>query len=435
MKNKHLIVLSVDALVYEDLEYARTLPNFKKLLEGGSLIKRVKTIYPSLTHPVHATILTGAPAGKTGIVRNERFCPGKVAPWYNLLGEIQCETILHAAKAAGLTTAVSTWPVTAKGEEVVDYLIPGILNEYSDGREHEILEVYREYGARESVIDIVKDGIERFGSKDVHPEYDSFQVYCASRIIERFKPNMIFVHPSHVDSARHKTGVFSEEVKHAVEIADEYIGELLAAVYRAGISDTCDFILLSDHGQLDIDRCVLPNLLLKDAGYIKVDKNGDIESWNAYTCAGGLSAHVYLSRPEDKQLYNNVYSLLSKCAKSGEYGFERVFTTEEVRDLYGLDGEFSFVLETDGHTAFHEGLMPPYVRDTNNGDYRISKATHGHLPEKGPQPTFIACGPSFKPGVVIEEGSILDHAPTFARVFGLSLPDAEGTFVKEIFKD
>lgn len=28
MKNKHLIVVSVDALVYEDLEYAKTLPAF-----------------------------------------------------------------------------------------------------------------------------------------------------------------------------------------------------------------------------------------------------------------------------------------------------------------------------------------------------------------------------------------------------------------------
>ena len=49
MKNKHLIVVSVDALVYEDLEYAKTLPSFGKLMSEGAIIERVKTIYPSLT--------------------------------------------------------------------------------------------------------------------------------------------------------------------------------------------------------------------------------------------------------------------------------------------------------------------------------------------------------------------------------------------------
>lgn len=58
--NKHLIVVSIDALVFEDLEYAKTLPNFSKILRDCSLIERVNTIYPSLTHPVHATIISGA---------------------------------------------------------------------------------------------------------------------------------------------------------------------------------------------------------------------------------------------------------------------------------------------------------------------------------------------------------------------------------------
>ena len=60
--SKHTVVISVDAMVFEDLEYLRTLPNFSRLLDGASVIERVSTIYPSVTHPVHATIITGAPA-------------------------------------------------------------------------------------------------------------------------------------------------------------------------------------------------------------------------------------------------------------------------------------------------------------------------------------------------------------------------------------
>ena len=87
MKEKHLIVVSVDAMVFEDLEYAGSLPAFSRLMEGGAIIERVKTIYPSLTHPVHATIMTGCPAGKTGIICNERFAPfDTVKEWFNSLG-------------------------------------------------------------------------------------------------------------------------------------------------------------------------------------------------------------------------------------------------------------------------------------------------------------------------------------------------------------
>ena len=40
---KHLIVISFDALVYEDLEYAATLPNFARIINNGSVIEKVMT--------------------------------------------------------------------------------------------------------------------------------------------------------------------------------------------------------------------------------------------------------------------------------------------------------------------------------------------------------------------------------------------------------
>ena len=125
MKNKHLVVVSVDAMVFEDLEYAKTLPAFSYILENGSLVEKIKTIYPSLTHPVHATIMTGAPAGVTGIINNELLEPfADVHRWYNYLSEVGCDTLFHAAKRAGLTTAAISWPVTSCGQDVIDYLVP-----------------------------------------------------------------------------------------------------------------------------------------------------------------------------------------------------------------------------------------------------------------------------------------------------------------------
>ena len=419
MSKKHLIVVSVDALVYEDLEYAKTLPNFGRLMSEGSIIERVKTIYPSLTHPVHASIISGAPAGVTGIVNNARFIPGENAPWYNMLDEIGCDTILHAAKREGLTTAVCQWPVTANGDKVIDYLVPDVLSEYSTGREDEILDVFREYGTTECLMDIVEEGISRFGFRDEHPAVDNFQIFCSAQIIKRYKPNLLLTHPSFVDNARHRTGVFGEGVKQAIKETDRWLGMLLDAVKDAGIENDTDVVVLSDHGQLNIVRVVCPNVYLADAGYIKVDERGRLVSWDAYVQSCGLSAQVYLSNPDDRKLYNEVYDLLMRLAKEGIYGFERVFTKDEANELYGLSGGFSFVLESDGYSSFNEEAVRPIVRPLDTTDYRTGKGTHGHMPEKGPKPTFIGAGPSFKKGATVKEGSILDHAQILAKVLGL----------------
>ncbi len=433
---KHMIVVSVDALVFEDLEYARTLPHFARLLDGCAMIERVRTIYPSVTHPVHATILTGAPAGVTGIVNNSIFKPN--APdrdnkqWYNCLGEIKCDTILHAAKRAGLVTAVSTWPVTADGGDVVDYLVPSALNYYFEGRDADYLNVYREHGAKEELMPIIERAVERYGYRDRHPEYDAFQVFCAAEILKRYRPNLLMVHPSDVDSKRHRGGVFGESVREALEHTDEWLGTLLDAVEEAGLTDTTDFVVLSDHGQINISRSISLNVYLVDRGYITLKPDGSIESWRAYVKSTGASAQIYLRDKTDAALKKEIYEMFSQMATEGIYGFEHILTEEEAREEYGLYGDFSFVLETDGYTSFAERLVRPVVSGFDFDDYRFGKGTHGHAPHKGPQPTFFAKGPSFVAGAVLKEGDILNHAPTLAAALGLELHDAVGRPVKEI---
>ena len=67
-------------------------------------------------------------------------------------------------------------------------------------------------------------------------------------------------------------------------------------------------------------------------------------------------------------------------------------------------------------------------------DFRFGRATHGYHPDLGPQPTLIAKGPSIKEGVVIDRRPIVDEAPTYAKLLGVDLPDAQGTAIEEILK-
>ncbi|MDZ4975818.1 alkaline phosphatase family protein, partial [Clostridium perfringens] len=70
MKTKHLIILSFDAVSSEDVVKLREFKNFKYLIENGSLINNIESVYPTLTYPAHASIITGTYPSKHGIVNN-----------------------------------------------------------------------------------------------------------------------------------------------------------------------------------------------------------------------------------------------------------------------------------------------------------------------------------------------------------------------------
>lgn len=430
MKQK-LIVLSADALVYEDVELMRQMPNYSKYLEGGSRVKKVRSIYPTITYPCHTTMCTGVWPEKHGIVGNLKLDPGaSYIPWKWFRDASKWdEDIFKAAKRAGLTTAALFWPVTA-GHPDIDYLIPEYWPQPGDT---DIREVFRRAGSSEEMIDLVDSQLHGCEIR-THPDTDDFLMRCAREIIIRHQPDLLMIHPGNVDGYRHKNGVFNDRVLEGVKETDRFIGELMAAVEEAGLADCTNFVLTSDHGQIDIKRVMKPNVLLQEAGLITLNDEGRITDWKAVSQSGGTCAMVYLKDPSDRETYEKTYKVLKDAAQEGVYGFESVFTEEETREKYHLGGDFSFVLETDGFTSFQDAATRPIVTTYQFDDYRYGKATHGHLPEKGPQPIFSAKGPAFRDGVTIERANLVDEAPTFAKVLGAELKDADGIALEQLLR-
>ena len=97
-----IIVISSDAMVGEDLEYFKTLPNYKKYIAGGAEIKNVSSIYPSVTFPAHVTMMTGLYPDKHGVFSNMQLIPGSdPTPWqwnYDLFME-QIYSVLQRLQA------------------------------------------------------------------------------------------------------------------------------------------------------------------------------------------------------------------------------------------------------------------------------------------------------------------------------------------------
>lgn len=428
---RRLVVVSIDALVYEDLDHLKDLPCISKFWNEGSRVTRVRTVYPSLTYPAHTSILTGVTTGRHTVINNGPFNPGSTAnDWFWFHDKVQAKDIHDVAKAAGLTTCSLWWPVTGCHRSV-DYLIDEYWPQFKD----DTLETaYKRSGTSDELYQsVVKDREQSFRSFDSYVT-DEAETDIACDILKKYKPHLLTLHLTQVDSARHDWGVFNDRVEKAAATTDSFLSRLMEACREAGVYDETNFVITSDHGQINYTRKVNLNRLLIDEGLITLNEDGTLKDWQAYIKSACFSAHVYLKDPNDEKLYHRVLSLLEKCVFDHTLGLGEVFTTEEVRSKFGLYGDFSFVIETDQTSCYTDKLSDPYMEDCPPEASGYGRATHGHNPEVGAQPVFLAYGPQIRKGVVLPTANIIDEAPTFARILGLDFPEAEGKVLGSLLK-
>ena len=432
-KAKHLIVISEDALVYDDLSHLKTLPAFHSVWDKVSLVERVRAVYPTVTYPEHTSIRTGVYAGKHGIINNEITNLKELSsPWEWFNDSVKVPDIFDAAKKAGLTTAAVFWPVTGNHKSI-DYLI----DEYWPQSAGETTcECFAHSGSSPEVIDkIVRPNVHLIeGKHRKHPFCDEFIHACACAMIREYKPNLLMIHPANIDAYRHETGIFSPKVTHSLHEIDMWFGDILKAVRDAGIEEDTNFFIISDHGQLNINRIVAINAVLADQGLIQVNEKGEVEDYTAMIKSTALSCQVYLKNPQDQAALKKTQEVLEWMCREGVYGVSRVYTAKEAREEEGLYGDFSFVLESDGFTSFSNAWTRPLVRNIDITDYRFGHGTHGHHPDKGPQPTLIAFGPDIKPGVRVSRRPIVDEAPTFAKLLNVEMEGVDGAPILEILQ-
>ena len=428
----HLIVISSDAMVGEDLEYFKTKASYQKIFRGGAEITNVSSIYPSVTFPAHATMITGMYPEHHGVFSNMQLIPGSdPTPWQWDYDFMQCGDIFRAAKAAGKSTAAVFWPVTAKNP-AIDY---HIADYWAQGDGDSNRDAFARSGSCPEVLEIIAKNEHLFlGCEREHPQRDDFGMTCAADIIRKFKPDVLFTHPANIDGVRHSGGVFGPHLKAAIDDLDRWLCEIWQAVKDAGLADDTDVFLVSDHGQRDVRRNISLNVLLAENGFIRLNPDGTIAHWDAYCLSNGMSALVFLRDKEDVSLFESVHSFLNELLAQEVYGFSRVYTEEEARAEEHFGGPFSFVLETDGYTSFGDYLRRPLVRDLSHEDYRFGTATHGYLPSAGPQPILLAKGPSIRENIVLSGNHIINEAPTYAKILGADLPGTDGAAILEILK-
>lgn len=435
MMKQKLFILSMDAMVREDVAYMMQKPNFARIMAKRAEVDKVCTVYPSMTYPAHTAIITGCRPGKNGIYVNSKIKPFKdsYVHWPLESRHVRVENLFAAAKRAGCSTAAVYWPITA-----CDPNIDHVINEYFFYLpDEDIEEAFRRQGADEAALRAVRENMPRFRKRkrgkgngpDLENTMDDFIMGCTCSLLRKEKPDVLALHNCYIDSTRHYYGAFAPEVYKALDQMDVWLGEVLQAMEDAGGYENVNFIILSDHGQMDFDRYTRLNVLLQRGGFIDIAPDGSVYDWRAF-CKGGMSAPVFLSDPNYEPLKKEVYEYLKELAKDPQWGIEDVFTVDQTREMYGTYGTFSFMVEGDGHTSF---------TDDWHGECSVPveaiegyRAKHGYRPEKGPQPIFLAAGPAFKPGAVVANAHVTDEAPTLAAVLGQTMPQADGRVLHEL---
>ena len=419
-----LILLSADALMSEDIPYLATLPNYKKYLGGCAQVFPVHSIYPTLTYPCHATLITGQYPESHGVVNNSRLAPGHApTPWVWERDYGRCPLDLFTqARRAGLRTASVFWPTTGH-HPAVDYLIP----EYWPQEKGETLEqAMASMGSTPEVVSVLRE-MRKGRNPAQHPEADDFAIDCACELLRRFQPEVLAVHPVNIDEARHRYGVHNDKVEEAIRQIDGYIGQICRVLEALELLQETAFVLTSDHGQRTIRQQVRLNALLRQAGFITCSETGALLSWDVWALSGGMSGLLFMRDPQDREMHARLDAWLSALPMH-QYGISACMNEQSSRLRDHLGGPFSYVLEAADGTSFSDSILFPVVSSLPS-EPGYSRATHGYHPSKGPHPVFLAKGPGIREDIRLSSARLVDIAPTLAAILGCSLPRTAGSIL------
>lgn len=427
-----LLVFCIDALCNSDVAAMREMPHFGPYLKRAAVVESIEPVWPALTYCCHTSIITGCYVDRHGIDNNEIMRRGGYfdQPWHGLKADVRVPTLLDRAREHGLTTCSISWPVSGGAD--YDYNMPMIVPYDYKGYEPE---KWLEGRASQVLLDryFYKHG--RY-IKGPDRSLDLLTMALALDILEDFEqPDVMLVKMCDLDGSRHQYGVHNQHVSDQLRKHDEEFGSLIEALRRKGTLDETNVVILGDHGQTDIQDVVHLNVLLRDAGFIRVREDGTLESYDALLHSTGLSAYIELKDPSDLAMKARVRAFLETLKDDPRVQLAYVLDRDEAKATYHVDGPFDFIIESKLPISFGERFDLDGIYGSRiPGSHKIGAATHGGSPTREELTTFMAAGPDVKAGVVLPRRPMVDEAPTMARMLGFTMPDTDGTVMEEILK-
>ena len=426
----YVVLVSIDGFAAYHLENEKLeLPNIRALASEGVWAESGETVFPSVTHPAHATIITGVSPRIHGVIGNT-LRNRKTGQSFHVTEKshevIDVPTLFDAAKRKGLTTAAMFWPET-KGDPSVDF---NIIHEHQPPRYDErgqldpIIaspELLAELRAADIPIDLYFKWYPEFALKGAR---DVILAQATSHLIRTHKPHLVATLISATDANQHRYGSAHYLSEAALTMADHCVGLLRAAARAAGIAERTTFIITADHGFHSVGHEVNLHPLLSQAGLegkVALHPSG----WTMYV---ELTDDFLEDRdqPRLEKLMQSVLHLEGVSRIVRPEGFHALGTRRYEEDPH-VAGHYMIIADIDTHLVSD-------ASSSSTARRRKERESHGHgyLPSHPRMyPVFVISGHGVRRGERIGRVRNHDIAPTIAHLLGLELENVEGRVLRE----
>ena len=422
-QERHVLVISVDGMgasLYDRLAAKTHISNLPRLRSEGSYAEGVLGVYPTVTYPSHTTIATGRMPAEHGIYSNlsSRQAGKDPEDWFWFSKAIRVPTLWDEARAHHLSTGAVFWPVTTGAP--IDWDVPEIWDPKKP------LAVDPAFVGKYSTPGLLFEAVLAIGPPQPGQELDITRTRLAAFILKKHKPNLLLVHLCDLDGTEHQFGPNSPQAAATLEKIDGYIGELLAADRAAGLADSTDVFVVSDHGFLPIDWEIRPNILLVKAGLLSADEDGNLTGGRIATVANDGSFFIYWPQSED--LRASVNDALKPLRDQGLLW--AVLDRAALKDL-GSDPAAQMALEAPEGYAFNGRAADRLISKMNR-----TAGTHGYLPfRRELEASFVAWGPDIRGGRNLHTVRMTEIGPTLLKAMGIDDPKfGDEPPITEIFK-
>ena len=439
--SSHVIIISVSGLRANDINKTDSrqirIPTIQTLRAQGAYAVNVESVYPSLTGPAHATIVTGTLPADHGIASDFPFDEQSGTQSQELhfqSKEIKTETIWDLAKRGGFITSAVGFPLTAGA--TIDFNLPVNFDENSSSEAEATRtqsfsqshvqppELQNQFTQQLKTDLFVENKKLKEIAKD--QKLDFSKAVAAAYLIEKHRPNLLMVNFSSFARAEQRYGLSSPESVAALEFVDDLIKKIVDSVKRGELMNETTLIVVSDYGVMRVDQVFNPNCVLAKKGLLMVDGQGRITSWQAVAQTFGGSAAIFIQNPQDEKTSREIEKVFNEYFEKPDSPLWRIISRRE-----------SSQLGADPHAAFYLDAAPLYAMSPRANGSIISKvperAAHGYLPSRSEmRTTLIISGKGIKQGTKIEYARLIDIAPTVARLFGLEMRTARGRVLSEV---
>lgn len=282
---RHVVAFLFDgtnANVLYDMAARGEAPNTARLIEQGTAYAHgAMAGVPTVTLANHTSVLTGRLPGHHGILHNawfdrrtgEQIITNSNATWpwamqHTFPGVDSIHAAVHRAFPDAFCASVDEPCDLGADWSTFDYFRRGEVPEYSqdpNGVPHSTERFVRpskDY-RWSTVIDhmCVEQATGILGGEYREQTFDA-------------APTFLFCNFTLTDAAMHEGGPYSEIAAAGVRDTDARMGEIVAAVERAGIADDTAFVLMADHGMEENDPAVTGDwdVALRDEGLVFRDE-------------------------------------------------------------------------------------------------------------------------------------------------------------------